>query len=293
MAGRRRQSLADILDQTDEAPTAAPGSTASVSTGPTSVPLDALAPNPLNARAVHSRPEKLEQLAASMRELGQTESCTVVTRTAFLAIFGEHAEATADAEYVQVSGGRRYVAAPMAGLAELDVVVRDRLAGSRAVFIAATLAENADHEDLDPIEEANQVAMLVAEVGTGQAAADQLGKTAGWVSQRLNLLRLVPEVQNALRSGEMPARQARGLHLQTPAEQLAALARWRRQVAVRERRAEQPVAERAAPAARAAASTVRWFGKAEPDEVAQSLRAGLPEERVRAIADAMLRSLDT
>lgn len=277
----RRVNLAELAHQ-DDADTArvpaVPGSDAAA------VPWHLLAPNPLNARDVGARPDKLAELAESLREFGQIEDCTVVTPAAFIAIFPEFAEAAEGAKYVQVSGGRRRAAAPMAGLTELNVAVKDRLATSRAMFIAATLAENADREDLDPIEEARQVALLIDEVGTGKAAAEQMGRSQTWVSHRINLLRLIPEVQDAVRTGEMPVREVRDLYHAERAEQLVALRRWRALVTARKRRGEQGNQPRPSRPSRTTAPFLQLDDRNRA-KVASKLRAEVPVERRRAVAD--------
>lgn len=291
MPGRRRTSLGNLLAETAPVGTPVPEPAAPAATaGPLSVPLDELATNPLNARDVHARPDALDDLVKSLRQNGQVEDCTVVTRAAFLAIFPEHADAVAGARFVQVSGGRRHAAAPAAGLSGLDVAVKDHLAASRATFIAATLAENADRDDLDPIEEARQVDMLARETRSNKAAADQLGKSAGWVTQRLNLLLLIDELQAAVRTGEIPVREVRDLHRAPPAEQLAALRRWRVVQAKRERR-DEPGAKSASTRPSKTARAVRDLGDT-PDRRADTLFAELPADELRALVDVLLRRLD-
>lgn len=290
----RRVNLADLAGQPGVEGARVPPKPATASRA---VRLDRLAPNPLNARDVHARSEKLAELAASLQEFGQIEDCTVVSPDAFVAVFPELADAAEGALYVQVSGGRRLAAAAMAGLAELNVAVKDRLAASRAVFIAATLAENADRDDLDPIEEARQVDLLVKETGSQTVAAEQLHRSGGWVSQRLNLLKLVDEVQAAVRAGDIPVREVRGLHLSTPAEQIAALQRWRAAQAQRERRDES--GQKPASTRRSRAATrVQWL-REDYEPTAAAIRAELPPDEVRAVAQraqafaaALLRDLD-
>jgi ParB family chromosome partitioning protein len=284
----RRVNLVELATDSDVDTARGP---APQDVGSRSVPWRLVAPNPLNARNVRARPEQLAELAESLRQHGQIEDCTVVTPAAFVAIFPEFADATEGAQYVQVSGGRRRAAAPMAGLAELNVAVKDRLAASRALFIAATLAENADREDLDPIEEASQVALLIAEVGTGKAAAEQLGKSQTWVSHRVHLLELIEELRDAVRTGEMPVREVRDLHRATPAEQLAALRRYRALVASRERREEQGDQPVTRPRSTPLGAGLKRL-KRDPVRIVESLVAELPDEVFRAVLAEGQRRLD-
>jgi ParB family transcriptional regulator, chromosome partitioning protein len=193
---------------------------------PRAVRLDHVAANPLNTRDVHAHPEKISVLAQSMHEHGQLQACAVVNRTAFLAIFPEHEESIGDATYVQVTGARRRAAAIEAGLATLDIAIKNRLAETRAAFLSATATENIEREDYDPIEEALAVKALAEECGSQKEAAAKLSRTPPWVTQRLNLLKLTPEMQRLVRAGEIPIRVARDLALLPADGQLAA---WREQ----------------------------------------------------------------
>jgi ParB family chromosome partitioning protein len=254
-----------------------------------------VAANPLNTRDVDARPDKLADLRASIAAHGQMQPSAAVTRAAFLASFPEYEQMIGQAAYVQVSGGRRRAALLAEGNPTIDIVLRDSLATTRAGFISATAAENLDRDDLDPIEEARAVQQLLAEVGTGAAVAAQLRRTGGWVSQRKNLLRLAPEVQDALRATEeehrLPLREVREWHTWPADEQVAALDEWRRhrgftavkpdEEAPGERRPPQPRASRIAAAVRRLGGT--------PSEIAASLRAELPAEDRRALAEELLR----
>lgn len=159
----------------------------------------------------------------------------------------------------------------------------DGYASSRVRFIRATAAENLDREDLNPVEVAEQITVLVAEVGTQAAAAEQLRKTGAWVTQRLNLLRLVPEVQAAVRTGEMPVREVRDLHRADPPEQLAALRRWRAAVAGRERRDQQADQPRSPRPSRTAAPYLSL--RENRAKVAAKLRAEVSAEDRYALAE--------
>jgi ParB family chromosome partitioning protein len=180
------------------------------------VPLGMVAPNPINPRQEQGDLSDLE----SMQTMGQLQPCAVVSRTAFLAIYPEHSARVGNADYVVVAGSRRRHAAEHFGLATLDIVVRDALAADRSVFYAASVSENIDRQQLNPLEEARAVEHLVGECGSGTKAGEILGRSKGWVSQRLALLKLSPEMQTLLRTGELPLRDARRL-AGLPADQQA------------------------------------------------------------------------
>lgn len=259
-----------------------------------------IAGNPLNARDLTSDHAKIASIADSMRLHGQLQPCTVVARKDFLRIFPEHEVAIGSATWVQVTGGRRRAAAILAERPTLDIVVKPDLATSRESWVSATAAENLDRENLDPIEEARQVQLVVEECGTGKKAAERLGRTAPWVTQRLNLLKLAPEVQALVRTREVALREARDLH-QLPAEEQLQALRQRQEPTEPELTAvnqadhhpsskdakESPQRQRRSGFALA----VRRLG-GTPVKIAESLRTELSPTELRELAELLLRSTD-
>ncbi|TQM01602.1 ParB/RepB/Spo0J family partition protein [Pseudonocardia kunmingensis] len=280
-----------------------------VETAPRSARVEQVAANPKNTRDVHGHPEKIANIAESIRLHGQLQPCTVVTRDAFLAIFPDHTDDVGQAAFVQVTGGRRRAAVLELGLSTIDITVKNALAESRAKFISATAAENIDREDYDLIEEARAVQLLVQECGTGKGAAEQLARTPPWVTQRLNLLKLEPELHAALRAAEIPLREVRDLHKRSRDQQLAALSAWQRLVESRQQvdgkrwrgyeeeesdlaagngsvagSAEKTAASRRSPVA---AAIIRLGGT--PAKIAQTLRAELSPEDRQTLAEELMR----
>ncbi|MBM4574882.1 ParB N-terminal domain-containing protein [Rhodococcus hoagii] len=170
------------------------------------VPLDKLAANPRNVR---DRIGSLDDLSTIVDH--QLQPGTAVTRSAFLAVYPEDAAAIGDAEYVVINGCRRLAAAQHFGREGLDVVIRDSIAENQASVVSAAVIENIARENLDVIEEAKAVELLVKSLPSAAAAARMLGRTPAWVSQRRALLNLAPELQDALRAGELGVREARDL----------------------------------------------------------------------------------
>ncbi|MEU6077597.1 ParB/RepB/Spo0J family partition protein [Micromonospora sp. NPDC047074] len=253
-----------------------------------------VAANPLNTRDLDTDHAKIESIAESMRTHGQLQPCAVVARDAFLRIFPEHEAAIGKAAWVQVTGGRRRAAALLANQSTLDIVVKNSLAESREAWVGATAAENLDRENLDPIEEAKAVQLLVRECGTGKAAATRLSRTPAWVTQRLNLLKLAPEVQALLRSGELPLRDVRDLHQLAPDEQLEELQQRQQPSEPPELTAvnREPSADGPSPTPKVrrspTASAIRRLG-GTPDKIAEALRAEMASEDLRALANLLLR----
>lgn len=191
--------------------------------------LEAISPNPYNRRDPRSNEAKFDELKHSMAAVGQLAPCAAVTREAFERIFPDDGAAMgSDVRIVQVMGGRRLAAAAELAFVELDCHVNDALARDRRTFLAATGRENFDRADLDPVEEAEQVDLLVRECGSGKDAAAELGRTAAWVTQRTNLLRLNERVRGALHRGELPVRACRQWHRLTADAQDRAMADWQR-----------------------------------------------------------------
>lgn len=209
MAKRPRVTLSDLSGPLAEelaAEVAAdhrPSSAGSGGGGLISAPLSDLTPNPRNPRNAIGDLSDL----ASIADI-QLQPANVVTAAAYHALYPDDDITT---PYVIVNGCRRFAAATHYGRPTLDVVVKDELAVDRPTLITNAIRENIERLGLDIIEEAQAVDELAVETGSGKAAADQLGKTEGWVSQRRALLQLHPELQQKLRDGELAIREARAL----------------------------------------------------------------------------------
>jgi ParB family chromosome partitioning protein len=189
-----------------------------------------IAPTPLNKRTNFGTPEELAELGESIRRR-QLQPVVVVSCERYLALYPEHEEQIREheeqngpADYVLVNGERRWRAARQVELPRLEAMIREEIADSRAGLLEAVIAENIDRLNLDPIEEAHSVEELVTECGSAAAAAKQLRRTEGWVSQRRALLKLTPEIQARVQAGEVPVRIARSIASTPPDGQEAKLA---------------------------------------------------------------------
>jgi ParB family chromosome partitioning protein len=174
------------------------------------VPLTELTANPRNPREDLGDLSGLESIADM-----QLQPAVVVTKGAYLALYPQDSIPT---RFVVINGCRRLAAAHKYGRTDLAIVVNDEIARDRVTLISASIAENVDRQDFDVIEEAKAVESLVQECGSGADAANRLRKTQAWVSQRRALLSLAPELQTALRRGELAIREARSL-ARVPLEQ--------------------------------------------------------------------------
>lgn len=133
---------------------------------------------------------------------------------------------TEESKYALLYGWRRYWAlrwlheksvAPCAWAAEADAIV-DTMAQDRSTCGAElyALVENIQRESMPPIQEALAIRRLLnAAEGatmTQSDVASLLGKSEGWISQRLSLLGLAPPVQQALEAGSISFGVARELN---------------------------------------------------------------------------------
>ncbi len=128
----------------------------------------------------------------------------------------------ADGGYQLIAGERRWRAARMAGLTEVPVVIRE-MSDSEAMELA--LVENLQREDLNPIEEAQGLALLMETYGlTQEQAAKRVGKSRPAVANAMRLLALPQDVLALVERGELSAGHARTILALENAEQITALA---------------------------------------------------------------------
>ncbi|MQY15169.1 Nucleoid occlusion protein [Streptomyces sp. RB5] len=165
-----------------------------------------LAHNPFNVREALT---DLEETAASLREKGQLQPLAVVTRQAFLAVHPGQEEVIGSALYVVIDGNRRLAASGLADLDEMLIFVNDDLAVSSADIVESALIANIHRVDVPPIDQAKAVQELLEKHKTQATVARRLGKTEAWVSQRLALLNLTPELQEKVETGELKVKSAR------------------------------------------------------------------------------------
>ncbi|GAA2780585.1 hypothetical protein [Kitasatospora aburaviensis] len=174
------------------------------------IPLGRLAPNGVNPRTDFGTEAELIDLGKSLRRR-QIQACPAVSRSAYLKLWPDHAKQIGDVDYVLVTGERRYRGATAASNPALNCVVDDGLAKDRKTFMEAVVSENVDRQNFNPVEEAYAVQALVAEFGSNRAVAQHFERVDGWVTQRILLTHLAPEVQDLVRKKTMPLEAARSL----------------------------------------------------------------------------------
>lgn len=195
------------------------------------IPVDKVRPNRLQPRQDFSE-ESLEALAASIKAHGLAQPIVVC--------------ADGGDRYELVAGERRLRAAKLAGLSEIDAIVRPAVADTQRLALA--LLENLQREDLNPIEAATGFQRMIRDFGVSQAQlAQSLGKSAPAVSNALRLLELEPEIQACLRDGRLSEGHGKAL-LALPEARRRAL--WKRALVEKwpVRRLERAAAEAAEPA---------------------------------------------
>ncbi|WP_017590796.1 ParB/RepB/Spo0J family partition protein [Nocardiopsis ganjiahuensis] len=189
---------------------------------PARVPLEQLVGNPENPRESLG---ELDELAHSLKEHGLLQPLHVIPRHAYLQVHPEHEAAVGEAVFVVVNGNRRLTAARQARLETVAVHVRTPRGEedeSEIALRAAVLAENIHRQDLHPLEEAREINKLLGHGLNRSQAAALLGKSNGWITQRLILLDLHPDLQQALKGGALKLAQARELGKLPLEEQLPA-----------------------------------------------------------------------
>lgn len=253
---------------------------------PTSVPLDDLALNPHNPRESYDG-EAVQELAESLRETGQLQPAAVVTRDVFLAHYPDDAEAIGAARWVVLTGNRRLTAARLAGLDRLDVTVRDRLGGEDPRLSEATLIENLHREALPPLLEARELAALVERHGSQSAVAKRVSKTQGWVSQRLTLLKLTPELQQQLRDGHLTVREARAVAAAAPEDQQRTLEELRQPTATAPEKPQRPDLLPGNSGASPSRRTSRRSEDPDVDTIARDLRRRLSDDELRQLVERL------
>ena len=166
------------------------------------VPIEDIYPNATQPRTYFDE-KALADLAQSIKSLGVIQPITL----------------RKDKDKFEIiSGERRFRASKLAGLKTIPAYIR--LVNDQELLEMA-LVENIQREDLDAIEVALTYQRLLEEIGlTQENLSQRVGKERSTITNSLRLLRLTPEVQNAIRSAAISAGHGRAiLSLDTEEEQ--------------------------------------------------------------------------
>jgi ParB family transcriptional regulator, chromosome partitioning protein len=171
------------------------------------VPLDAIEPNPSQPRKQFDT-DALQALADSIRERG-------VLQPPIVRDLGE-------GRYELIAGERRTRASRLAGLSQIEVILKDT---DRAGSLQDALLENVARADLSPIEKARAYASLVEDLGlTREAIGRQMGESRMNISNYIRLLGLPDDVLDLIDQGQLTYVHGRALLLcseQTTRRELA------------------------------------------------------------------------
>ncbi|MBP1727787.1 MAG: parB-like partition protein [Deltaproteobacteria bacterium] len=156
-------------------------------------PIEDIKPNRAQPRKTFAS-EKLEELAASIREKGVIQPLVVLKRAGHFEI---------------IAGERRWRAAQKAGLHEVPVVIQDV---SENTALEMALIENIQREDLNAIEEAQAYRSLMEKIFLSQEElAKRVGKDRSTVANSLRLLKLPDDVQRDIITERLSMGHARAL----------------------------------------------------------------------------------
>ena len=158
------------------------------------IPLEQILPNPRNPRRDFNE-ASLQELASSLKQFDIVQPLTV--------------SKTSDGKYQLVAGERRLRAAKMAGLKDVPAYVRQ---SNDRELLELALLENLQREDLNAIEIALSYKRMMDELNyTQEQVAERMGKERSTVTNYIRLLKLPPDVQVAVRNGELSMGHARAI----------------------------------------------------------------------------------
>lgn len=112
-------------------------------------------------------------------------------------------------KYRLISGERRLRAAKLAGLKDIPAYIRQ---ANDQELLELALLENLQREDLNAMEIALSYKRMMEELDhTQEQVAERMGKDRSTVTNYIRLLKLPPDIQVAVRSGEISMGHARAL----------------------------------------------------------------------------------
>lgn len=160
------------------------------------IPLDKIIPNRYQPRKTFNE-ESLQGLAESLKQHGLTQPIVVVYDPGM-------------DKYELVVGERRFRASQLAGFTEIDCIIHSKLDDKQMCALA--LIENIQREDLNPIETALGYKSLMQKFMISQTElGEYCGKSKAAVSNSLRLLNLEPEIQEAIKNGDISEGHGRAL----------------------------------------------------------------------------------
>lgn len=160
------------------------------------IPVNKICPNKYQPRKVFND-DSLEELSQSIKKHGLTQPIIVYKN-------GNNGS------YELIAGERRWRASKLAGIDQIDAVVKQDLSDERK--LALSLIENLQREDLNAIDEGLGYKQLMEEFGVNQSEiANYCGKSKSTVSNTLRLLELDDDMKRAVQKGILSEGHARSL----------------------------------------------------------------------------------
>jgi ParB family chromosome partitioning protein len=190
--GKGIRALLNSMDNDDAVPSF--DTVKELSGGIAMISITEIEPNPTQPRTRFNE-EQLQELAQSIKSYGIIQPLTL--------------RKIARDKYQIIAGERRYKAAQLAGLTEVPSYVR--LVDDQELFEMA-LVENIQREDLNAIEIAISYKRLMEETNmTQDILSDRIGKDRSTISNYVRLLKLLPDIQNAVKEKHISMGHARAL----------------------------------------------------------------------------------
>ena len=163
-------------------------------TGITRISVEAIETNPKQPRRDFDE-QALNELAASIRIHDIIQPVTV--------------SKLPSGKYRLISGERRWRASKLAGIKDIPAYVRQ---ANDQQLLELALLENLQREDLNAMEISLSYKRMMDELNyTQEQVADRMGFERSTVTNYLRLLKLPPDIQVALRKGELSMGHARAL----------------------------------------------------------------------------------
>ncbi len=174
------------------------------------VDIDDIYPNPYQPRKKFS-PEKIKELAESLKEAGMIQPVVLY-------------KDENDSKYYLMVGERRWRAAQYLKWTKIPAIIKDL---NQDDLIVGALVENIQREDLNAIEIAEGIEILIQQMGlTQERASERLGMNRSTLTNYLRLLKLPEAVKETVISGDISQGHARSiLSLEDNTDMLNALSK--------------------------------------------------------------------
>lgn len=158
------------------------------------IPVEEIETNPKQPRRDFDQ-QSLNELAASIKIHDIVQPVTV--------------SQLSSGKFRLISGERRWRAAKLAGLMDIPAYIRQ---ANDQQLLELALLENLQREDLNAMEVALSYKRMMDELNhTQEQVAERMGKERSTVANYVRLLKLPPDIQVAVRKGEISMGHARAL----------------------------------------------------------------------------------